>query len=99
MSDEAQIYPSDDTPEGVGPDLEILGAPNGDWYVCVREFEEPECGLYRASAGVRFATSGGRDDVAVMLVAALHAALDGDDGAVRDRCHAAVSLLTCGRRL
>lgn len=88
-------YPTDDAPDGDGPDLEVFPAENGDWYACVIQ-RKP---LVVKSEAVRFATSGGRDDVVVMLVAALHAALTGDDDAVRLRCEAAVDLLGCGYRL
>lgn len=87
-------YPTDDGPDGEGPDLELFPCGNGDWYLRVVETKP----LRDPSEAVRFCTSGGRDDVVVTLIAALHAAMTGDDDSMRLRCEAAVGLLDCGRR-
>ena len=86
---EASSLPTDESPLDEGPDLEIFFGGNLDWYVQVRGEKSP---LGRSlSDAVRFSTSGGRNDVATLLVAALDAAALHEWDKVASRCEAAIS--------
>lgn len=83
--------PTDDERDGDGPDLEISFGGNGDWYVTIRYREELD-GLIHLAPGVRFSTSGTRNSVATMLIAALYSAARRDWPICIRRCKAAAQL-------
>ena len=97
MSEATAVFPTDDAPEGAGPTLEVSFAGNLDWYVAVRPKPRAD-GLVFPPQAVRLCTSGGRNEVATAIVAALHSAVAGNWALAAERCDAAASLSRLRRR-